>query len=87
MCDILLIVSEVAYTHFGENVYREPAEERLPAGFSFCANCGIIMPTKSTRPIGEAQEGGYLKGYGLCRERHCLRAVPLLILDFVISAA
>nr|DAQ47817.1 MAG TPA: hypothetical protein [Caudoviricetes sp.] len=22
-----------------------------------------------------------LKGYGLCRERHCLRAVPLLILQ------
>lgn len=60
MCDILLIVSEVAYTHFGENVYREPAEERLPAGFSFCTVCGIIIPTKSTRPLEEAQQGGYL---------------------------
>nr|DAJ02943.1 MAG TPA: hypothetical protein [Caudoviricetes sp.] len=26
-------------------MYREPAEERLPAGFSFCAICGIITPT------------------------------------------
>nr|DAN21366.1 MAG TPA_asm: hypothetical protein [Bacteriophage sp.] len=25
-----------------------------------------------------------MKGYGLCRERHCLWAVPLLILDFTI---
>nr|DAY56992.1 MAG TPA: hypothetical protein [Caudoviricetes sp.] len=49
MCDILLIVSEVAYTHFGENVCREPAEERLPAGFSFCTICGIII---STNPPG-----------------------------------
>ena len=28
-----------------------------------------------------------LKGYGLCRERHCLWAVPLLILDFAVLAA
>nr|DAX41432.1 MAG TPA: hypothetical protein [Caudoviricetes sp.] len=49
MCDILFVPSEVAYTHFGENVYREPAEERLPAGFSFGTNCGIII---STNPPG-----------------------------------
>nr|DAS96071.1 MAG TPA: hypothetical protein [Caudoviricetes sp.] len=36
---------------------------------------------KSSRPLEEAQEGGYLKGHGLCRERHCLWAVPLLILQ------
>mgnify|MGYP006959866933 CR=1 FL=1 len=34
---------------------------------------------KSTQPLEEAHYGGYLKGYGLCRERHCLWAVPLLI--------
>nr|DAM16085.1 MAG TPA: hypothetical protein [Caudoviricetes sp.] len=45
MRDTLLIVSEVAYTHFGENVYREPAEERLPAGFSFFTDCDIIIST------------------------------------------
>lgn len=28
-----------------------------------------------------------LKGYGLCRERHCLWTVPLLILDFAVLAA
>nr|DAP39240.1 MAG TPA: hypothetical protein [Caudoviricetes sp.] len=28
-----------------------------------------------------------LKGYGLCRERYCLWAVPLLILDFAVLAA
>lgn len=27
-----------------------------------------------------------MKGYGLCRERHLLWAVPLLILDFAILA-
>nr|DAQ01828.1 MAG TPA: hypothetical protein [Caudoviricetes sp.] len=30
-------------------MYREPAEERLPAGFSFCTICGIII---STNPPG-----------------------------------
>lgn len=28
-----------------------------------------------------------LKGYGFCRERYCLWAVPLLILDFAVLAA
>nr|DAE13712.1 MAG TPA: hypothetical protein [Siphoviridae sp. ctQqU1] len=28
-----------------------------------------------------------LKGCGLCRERHCLWAVPLLILDLAVLAA
>lgn len=28
-----------------------------------------------------------MKGCGLCRERHCLWAVPLLILDFAVLAA
>nr|DAE44237.1 MAG TPA: hypothetical protein [Bacteriophage sp.] len=28
-----------------------------------------------------------LKGCGFCREWRCLRAVPLLILDFAVSAA
>nr|DAZ29398.1 MAG TPA: hypothetical protein [Caudoviricetes sp.] len=28
--------------------------------FSFCTICGIITPTKSTRPLEEAQQGGYL---------------------------
>nr|DAT71288.1 MAG TPA: NINTH ZINC-FINGER DOMAIN OF THE-finger, beta-hairpin + alpha-helix, TRANSCRIPTION [Caudoviricetes sp.] len=30
-------------------MYRKPAEERLPAGFSFCTDCGIIF---STNPPG-----------------------------------
>jgi hypothetical protein len=60
MCDTLLIVSEVTYTHFGENAYRKASGRTFTRWLFFLHDLWYNNFNKSTRPLEEAQEGGYL---------------------------
>ena len=55
-------------------MYREPAEERLPAGFSFCTICGIIYQIESAEPLNNAYHGGSFKSQ-LRAQRRIKKAV------------
>ena len=81
VCETVLV-----YTHPRYSV-QEASGRTFTRWLFFLHELWYNNLNKSSRPLEEAQEGGYLKGYGLCRERHCLWAVPLLILDFAVSAA